>query len=75
MEVGMKKDMHDERNEEIRNKFPLRKIRLDTCECGHDDSDHLTVQSSTGVKDGNCAVCVCKGFHPMIGEKNEQKTC
>ena len=60
--------MIDERNNEIREKFPLRQIRLDQCECGHDDSDHITeIEKSygipTGVKDGACAICVCKGFN------------
>ena len=47
---------------ELRKGFPLRKIRLDMCACGHDDSDHQTELSQTGVKDGVCCVCVCKGF-------------
>ena len=52
----------DKRSEELRKRFPLRIIRLDVCICGHDDSDHQTEMTSTGVKDGCCAICVCKGF-------------
>jgi len=52
----------DDRAEEIIKKFPLRQIRLDMCICGHDDSDHETESDSTGVKDGACCLCVCKGF-------------
>lgn len=59
--------MLDDRTQEAIAKFPLRKIRLDECICGHDDSDHLTeVEKSygypTGVKNGACAICTCKGF-------------
>lgn len=54
--------MIDERNVKLRKGFPLRKIRLDMCVCGHDDSDHQTELSQTGVKDGVCCLCVCKGF-------------
>lgn len=52
----------DMRSKEIRDRFPLRQIRLDMCICGHDDSDHQTEISLTGVKDGACSICVCKGF-------------
>ena len=54
--------MLDERNKETRERFPLRQIRLDLCVCGHDDSYHQTEVSFTGVKDGSCCICVCKGF-------------
>ncbi len=54
--------MTDERNEVIRKSYPLRKIRLDMCVCGHDDSDHQTELSTTGVEDGACSICVCKKF-------------
>ena len=47
---------------EIQKKYPLRKVRLDACECGHDDSDHQTERTLTGVEDGCCSLCVCKKF-------------
>jgi hypothetical protein len=55
----------DDRPKEIIEKFPLRKIRLDMCICGHDDSYHETEFDSEtlpAVKDGACSICVCKGF-------------
>lgn len=52
----------DNRPDETREKFPLRLIRLDLCECGHDDADHQTDVSFTKVEDGACCVCVCKKF-------------
>ncbi len=57
--------MFDDRTEAQKKQFPLRKIRLDVCICGHDDSDHLTEFDSEtlpAVKDGACSICVCKGF-------------
>lgn len=54
--------MEDIRDAETRKNFPLRDKRLDVCICGHDDSEHLTEVSFTGVKDGECAVCYCSGF-------------
>lgn len=54
--------MKDDRPEEIIKKFPLRQIRLDLCECGHDDSDHQTERTLTGAEDGACCLCVCKKF-------------
>ena len=58
--------MTDERNEETKIKFPLRKIRLDLCICGHDDSDHQTERTLTGVEDGCCSLCVCKKFQMRL---------
>lgn len=59
--------MIDERNEELRKKFPFRVIRLDLCECGHDDSDHQTERTLTKIEDGCCSLCVCKKFTlPMV---------
>lgn len=52
----------DMRSKEVRDKFPLRQIRLDMCICGHDDADHQTEFSFSGVKDGACSICICKGF-------------
>lgn len=52
----------DERNEITRFKFPLRKIPLDVCECGHDDSYHDTDFKIYNVSDGACAKCVCDKF-------------
>ena len=60
----------DDRPAEIRKKFPLRQIRLDMCICGHDNSDHLTEVEFAKVKDGTCALCVCKGFE-LANNKNE----
>lgn len=57
----------DERSEKLQKEFPLRRIRLDMCVCGHDDSDHQTNFDETGVTDGACALCVCKGFTLPIG--------
>lgn len=54
--------MTDERNSELRKRFPLRLIRLDMCVCGHDDSDHETEIGITQVDNGACALCVCKRF-------------
>lgn len=59
--------MIDDRDPKTINQFPLRKIRLDMCICGHDDSDHQTVIGDTGVGDGECALCVCKGFELPVG--------
>jgi len=56
----------DERNEETRSKFPLRKIRLDLCECGHDDSDHQSERTLSGFEDGACCICVCKKFQMRV---------
>jgi len=52
----------DDRPNEIREKYPLRQIRLDLCECGHDDADHQTEISIKGVEDAACCICVCKKF-------------
>lgn len=54
--------MEDNRSNEIVKKFPLRQIRLDLCECDHDDSDHQTERTLTGFEDGCCSLCVCKKF-------------
>lgn len=62
--------MIDERNKETREKFPLREIRLDLCECGHDDSDHQTERTFTGAEDGACCICVCKKFQARVLKKN-----
>jgi len=56
----------DDRIEEVKKLFPLRTIRLDLCECEHDDSDHQTERTLTGVEDGACCICVCKKFVPQI---------
>lgn len=61
--------MLDERPDAIKVDFPLRKIRLDMCECGHDDSDHQTERTITGAEDGCCSLCVCKKF--AIPERKE----
>jgi len=53
--------LSDLRSDEIKKRFPLRKIRLDKCICGHDDGDH-TFDSNVDNLTGACAICVCKGF-------------
>lgn len=58
--------MIDERNTETRELFPLRKIRLDLCICGHDDSDHQTERTISGFEDGACSICVCKKFQIKV---------
>ncbi len=54
--------MIDERSEEIKKLYPLREIPLDMCKCGHNDADHTTELSISGVKDGECAICYCGEF-------------
>jgi len=54
--------LDSDRSIEIQEKFPLRVIRLDICECGHGDEDHETEQGFTKVEDGACCICVCKKF-------------
>lgn len=61
--------MLDERDYFTAKDFPLRKIRLDMCECGHDDSDHQTERTITGFEDGCCSICVCKKFTLPVGKK------
>lgn len=62
--------MKDDRPEEIKKQFPLRQIRLDLCECYHDDSDHQTETTLTDIEDGACSFCVCKKFTPLFQRKN-----
>ena len=61
----------DKRSQQVQEKFPLRQIRLDMCECEHDDSDHQTEMQDTGVEDGACSICVCKKF--TLKQKPEEK--
>lgn len=61
--------MNDDRDPETIKKFPLRQLRLDLCECGHDDSDHQSEYSMTGVQDGACCLCVCKKFTLPMEQK------
>lgn len=58
----------DERNKQLRDEYPLRKVPLDLCICGHGDEDHQTEQTLTGVIDGACAKCVCSVFRLPEGE-------
>jgi len=60
--------VEDTRTTEAKEKFPLRVIRLDMCECEHDDSDHQTELDITGVSDGACCICTCKKFTLPMSE-------
>lgn len=61
----------DDRSQDIIAEFPLRKVPLDICICGHGDQDHLTDMEGYNIEDGMCAKCVCRKFIPAIEEEKK----
>lgn len=56
----------DDRPAEVIQEFPLRKIPLNACICGHGSEDHETEFDPSfaklGLTDGMCEKCVCRKF-------------
>lgn len=63
----------DDRPPEIIEKFPLRKIPFNVCECYHGNENHATELTSTGSTDAECEICVCKKFTSLAMKKVERK--
>lgn len=62
----------DDRPMEIQLEFPLRRIPLDLCVCGHTDDQHQIELQSEFYGDGACGKCVCNKFAPAYLEKGKK---